>query len=175
MLGLWDYNHFPMIYNEATWERTMADERSLRHQVAGGYFVPIRVLGDGPWDMEVRVGTAAAPARLTEREHRLVKAASRDYLYRASSFVCFGGMEKVESWPPTEVGVIDVDSGEYVANIHWLDWELEPDVVGPRGQRSPDALPDFVVLLNPYGGGEMDWDLGIDTFRWERSDDSEAV
>jgi len=51
-----------------------------------------------------------------------------------------------------------------VAVIHQLDWAKEPGAVGPRGARSPDALPDFVVLLEPRGDRKIDQETSLNTF-----------
>ena len=40
-----------------------------------------------------------------------------------------------------------------MVTMHVVDWEADPESVGPDGQPADDALPDFVVLLSPDTDG----------------------
>jgi hypothetical protein len=159
MLGLWDYNHFPMISDNDSWLQTMFNEESLLRQIGGGYFVPIRVDRDGDFDVEVR-----PQGGISDEELRYLRAASGAYVYRASTCVCFGGIEYVEGAPPTKTGYLDLDAGDYVATIFWLNWHKAPGALTERGMRSNDSLPDYIVLLRKSEGRLEKQALTADTF-----------
>ncbi len=150
MCGLWDPTHFPMIYDLEGWEDTLGDELDLVRQVAGGYFVPVKLNTPGVFEYEVRQG-----AGLSERESGLLAASSRRYLFRSSGMLCFGDYQHLEAVASERVGTMDLGAGEYVAQVHILSWDKEPGSVNEDGFRNDGFLPDLLILLEPAPPGFM--------------------
>lgn len=150
MCGLWDPTHFPMVYDEEGWMDTLGDEVDLVRQVAGGYFVPVRLNTPGVFDYELRLEPG-----LSERESAYLAASSRRFLFRSSGTVCFGDYRHLEAVASERVGVLPVNAGEYVVQAHILSWDREPGAVNEQGYRNDGFLPDLLITLEPAPPGFM--------------------
>lgn len=150
MCGLWDPTHFPMVYDLEGWQDTVGNEANLVRQVAGGYFVPVKLNTPGVFFYEVREGGG-----LTDREQSLLAASSRQYLFRSSGTLCFGDYQHLEAVASEKVGTMPLGAGEYLAQAHILSWDKEPGATNERGWRNDGYLPDLLVILNPAPPGFM--------------------
>lgn len=54
---------------------------------------------------------------------------------------------------PTAPVEIALPAGDYAVTVHLLAWEQELGAVDEQGHATPDALPDFVVVIAPASGG----------------------
>lgn len=162
--ALWDPHHFPMVADPESWQAQLGSEEALLGHVAGGFLVPLRTNAPGVYDLEVRVSWSDAEVGVDEREAGRVLATSGPFLFRSSGLVCFGGLEFLESMPVPEVGTLGILPGDYECRIHLVDWAEEPGCLDEEGLKSQEALPDFIVLLNPVRPGFCP-EVSLQTFR----------
>ncbi|MFF7183500.1 hypothetical protein [Streptomyces sp. NPDC008121] len=164
MLVLWDPQRFEAVVDDDTWEDELLDDEDIVRHIQAGALVPLNVGGDGAFGVLVRSGTAAAPARLTEREaaHQLV--ASQPYLFVSRGRALVGGVEDVSGDAPD--GVIEhlVPEGRHAVVVHLIDWQAEAGSQDKDGRPVPGALPDFVVLVNPAQPGQGAFRTAVHTF-----------
>ncbi len=152
MFALWERSAFSSVVDYKTWESRLLDDSDVENEIAAGRLVPINIHGDSVSEIEVRVGTQANPALLSERESTyLTVSTPAPYLLRAQTVLHFGGIEHIHTDPVPETGSITVDAGEYQVQVHLIDWQQEPGMANPDGSPNDGALPDFVVILNPVG------------------------
>ncbi|MFJ2744294.1 hypothetical protein ACIO3O_32105 [Streptomyces sp. NPDC087440] len=136
MLALWDPEHFTAVVDHDTWENELLEDEDIARHIEAGAFVPLNVGGDGTFEVAVRVGTTAAPARPTAREAAHTLVTSDPYLFVSPGGAHLGGIETVGS----DGYAIPLSPGRHTVTVHLIDWEAEP------GSRT---LPDFLVLLTP--------------------------
>uniref|UniRef100_A0AAU2UYX9 Uncharacterized protein n=1 Tax=Streptomyces sp. NBC_00003 TaxID=2903608 RepID=A0AAU2UYX9_9ACTN len=121
------------------------DDTELAGWIEAGVFVPLNVGGDGTFGVTVRVVDASAEAGgLSEREarHRLVS--SDRYLLVSQGNAVLGGLEEVGNGG-TE---LSLPAGRYAVTVHLIDWQSDPESVGPDGSPAEAALPDFAVTIS---------------------------
>ncbi|MFF2778572.1 DUF6386 family protein [Streptomyces sp. NPDC058052] len=121
MLVLWDPRRFEAVVDDDTWEDELLDDEDIVRHVQEGSLVPLNVGGDGAFSVLVRSGTAAAPARLTEREaiHQLV--ASQPYLFVSRGRAFVSGIEDVSGDAPEGVIEHSVPEGRHAVVVHLID------------------------------------------------------
>ena len=152
MFGVWDRGHFRRVVDYETWEAELLDDADIERHIDVGHFVPITIYSDGAFEFEVRVGTGGERCTLDPRERRYVIASSEPYLFRSvgelnvSAIVCVGAA------PESHIGRIEILAGDYDVMVHQIEWQKEHGATDERGKPSPEALADFVVLLNPSDG-----------------------
>lgn len=157
MCGLWDSATFSHVVNYDKWEAEFGEDSLIARHVAAGHFVPLNLESDGSYQVTARVDTA-----LTEREARYLFVASQPYLFVSTGEARLSGVEHIGE---DDTGVtLAVPAGRWVATIHIIDWEKEPGAVGKNDQPTPNALPDFVVLLRPEGAGDGPYRTEVTTF-----------
>lgn len=153
MFAFWDTAAFRDIVDYDTWESRLCDDESIEREIAAGTLVPINIGSDGIVEIEVRVGTAAAPAALSARESSVLTVSTlQPYRLATSGTAHFGGLEHVHREPVDDCGALSLAGGEYDVMVHLIDWQQEPGMLLPDSTPAPDALPDFVVLINPASG-----------------------
>jgi hypothetical protein len=152
MFALWEKSAFHDVTDYETWESRLLEDSDIENEIAAGRLVPINIHGDSVSEIEVRVGTQAAQASLSERESRHITVSTpAPYFLHAKTTLYFGGIEHVAADPPPETGSLAIEPGDYQVQVHLIDWQQEPDMVNPDGSPKLGALPDFIVVLNPVG------------------------
>ncbi|MFE1522092.1 hypothetical protein ACFW9I_35770 [[Kitasatospora] papulosa] len=164
MLALWDPQHFQAVVDYNTCEKELLEDEDIVRHIQEGAFVPLNVCGDGAFGILVRTASADAPARLTERAaaHRLITSQPSHFVSRGRVLV--GGIETVSG--NASDGVIEhpVPQGRYAVVVHLIDWQAEPGSQDADGRPVPEALPDFVVLINSAQSGQGAYRTAVQTF-----------
>ena len=150
MHGLWDVAAFAGIRDYDSWAAELLEDADIGRQIAAGRFVPLNLGSDGAMEIEVRVGSAADPAALSERERAYLVVSSEPYLLRSGGRVGVSGIEAVSSVPDAAAGEFPLPAGDHAATVHLIAWDEEPGMRTDDGPAA-GALPDYVVLLNPPG------------------------
>ena len=152
MFALWERSAFAGVVDYGTWESRLLEDSDIETEIAAGHLVPINIHSDSVSEIEVRVGTKAAPASLSPRESTyLTVSTPAPYMIRAQTILHFGGIEHIHADPGAETGSLSVEAGEYQADVHLIDWQQEPGMTNADGSPTNGALPDFIVILNPAG------------------------
>ena len=95
---------------------------------------------------------AVAPDVLSERESRHAWLTSDPYLLVVTGQeAALSGIEHV-GHPEAAVARVPLASGRYQVRVTVIDWDQDPESVGPNGRPSANALPDFVVQVVPESG-----------------------
>src|SRR5437588_3878953 len=111
MLCLWDPAAFAAVVDYDTWEDQLCEDKDIRRHIKAGHFVPINTNQgiDGAFAVHLRVGQAAKPAALTDRERTYLLAESpQPYLLVSSGRVCVSGLEGVAGAPGPEVRCVEL-------------------------------------------------------------------
>lgn len=134
----------------ASWPRDPAARSELRWMVRSAVMVPIHLQVSGAFAFAVRVGSQDVPAQLTDREDKCRALISAPYRLRTPSGRLFlSGVERLQTMQPVESLRLDVRPGDYAVTIHLIDVDLDPQSKAADGSWRPDALPDFVLTLQP--------------------------
>ena len=149
MLCLWRPAAFAAVVDYDTWDRELGDDADILRHIAAGDFVPINIGADGAFEIEVRVGSADFPAAPSERERSYLEVSSQPYRFTCDGELRLSGVEHVYGTPDGNVGRLDVVPGEHAVVVHLVGWDREPGMLTAAGTPSPEALPDFVVTVNP--------------------------
>jgi hypothetical protein len=160
---LWDELAFSKVNGYDSWARELENDKDITRHIQAGHFVPLNIRSDGAMEIEVRLGAAATPSTLTERESQYVIVKSEPYLMRSSGHVHMSGIEHVAFPPRADVGTIALPAGAYAVTVHLMAWDEEPGMRTPEGNPAPGALPDFLVFVNPARGDES-FRQSIETF-----------
>ncbi|MDG4822793.1 hypothetical protein O7635_13135 [Asanoa sp. WMMD1127] len=159
LFGLWSPASFPPTTD---WEGELLDDEDVMRHIAAGAFVPINIGADGAFQFVARVGSVAAPAGLSGRERRYAAVVSDAYRFVAPDHdAVISGIEHVGT--ETGLRVPLPDCAHWRVRVALVDWAAEPGQQRADGGPGPDALPDFVVLLNPEAG-EPAYRVRIETF-----------
>lgn len=148
-LAAWDREAFMDVTDFDTWEAALLETEDMERHIRAGCLVPVGIAADGVYEVQVRVGSTNAPAMLDDRELRYRILGSEPYLFRSRGRLYVSGIEYVGA--ELEEGTLeaDVPPGDHAVTVHLLAWGDEPGMADEEGRPAPDALPDFVVLLNP--------------------------
>ncbi len=149
LLCLWRPAAFAAVVDDPTWDRELGDDADILRHIATGDFVPINIGADGAFEIEVRVGSADSPAALGERERSHLEVSSQPYRFTCDGELRLSGVEHVYGTPDDNVARLDLIPGEYAVVVHLVAWDREPGMLTAAGTPSPEALPDFVVTVNP--------------------------
>lgn len=150
MCALWDPASFTGIVDYDTWDAALGEDEQIEAHIGAGAFVPLNIEADHASRALMRVGESAT---LTEREARYVVVTSEPYLFVSTGEARVCGIERI-GYPIEHDGFsLEVPPGGWAATVHLIDWAKEPGSRDPDGRPTPDALPDFVVLLVPDRGG----------------------
>ena len=91
---------------------------------------------------------------LSDRERAYAVVASEPYLLVVTGGeVCLSGIENVgaASYAELRLGIPD---GRYAVRSTIVAWDDEPGALDAQGRPSADALPDFVLEIQPERGTE---------------------
>jgi hypothetical protein len=164
MFALWDREAFPGVVDYDTWEAELLENEDMRRHIRAGHLVPVGTRSDGAFGFAVRVGSADAPAALGDRERRYLAVSSEPYRVRSPGRLYLSGIEYIHAEPEAaSVMAVDVPPGPCAVTVHLLDWDEEPGMTDEAGRPTPDALPDFLVLVNPTAAMEG-FRQSVDTF-----------
>ena len=134
LFGLWSPTSFHDIVDYESWEDALLDDEDIVGHVVAGGFVPINIGGDGAYQFVARVGSASAPAGLTERERPYAAVTSDPYLFVATAGAVISGIEHVGDDP--DIGLrVPLEPGRWAVTVALIDWAAEP------GQRDEDGAP----------------------------------
>jgi hypothetical protein len=163
MFALWHPAWFATIIDYPTWEASLHEDRDIAAHIDAGHLVPVNIGGDGAFQFLVRANASHAPT-LTERERRYHVVASQPYRFQSPGAAYLTGIEHIgaEPWPGTTA--IALPEGQYAVTVNVIDWEAEPGAQDPQGRPTPQALPDFVVLIGPPRGDDIAFRTKIQTF-----------
>jgi hypothetical protein len=143
--ALWDPGSFHGIDDYDSWWEEVFEE--LENHEDAGALVAFHD-ADGRYQAAVRVGSAAAAARLDEREALYRSASSGPHLFVSTGTAVISGIEYVGD--ELDIGLrFSLPAGRWQVEVARIDWEAEPGSRDGEGAPSPDALPDFVLILNP--------------------------
>ena len=161
---LWCPTAFRMIDDYEAWEKELLADSAIRRRIKAAQFVPINIGSDGSFEIELRVGTAKTPEALSDREAKYLVVESKPYRFASDGKMCVSGIEYVHCDPTDAVGVLVLPKGEYAVTMHMIGWDEEPGMADKRGLPKKNALPDFVVLVNPQSEGNTRYRTDIETF-----------
>lgn len=161
MLCLWQAAAFQGVHDYDSWEKELLEDPDIIRHIKQGEFVPINIRSDGVFEVEIRMGAAEA---LDEREKRHLVVTSMPYLFRSVGELHVSGIEHVTARPGDAVGTLRVAPGDYAATIHLIAWDEEPGAADEQGNPKPDALPDFVVLMQPALEKDRNYRTAVETF-----------
>jgi len=150
MCALWDPASFTGIVDYDTWDAAFGEDEQIEAHICTGAFVPINIEADGAFQVLVRVGESAT---LIEREARYLVVTSKPYLFVSTGEARVCGIERVGHPVEHDGFALEVPAGRWAVTVHMIDWAKEPGSRDQDGRPTPDALPDFVVLLVPDSGG----------------------
>jgi hypothetical protein len=155
MLALWRGSAFADVDGYDAWE-SRVNER-LADAIASGELVPVGIQSDGAYGVRV----AVAPDAPTQRETAYTVVTSEPYLLVADDGpVWLSGIEAVGDEQASPMR-LSLPEGRYCVRASIIAWDGEPGAIGPDGRPGPDALPDFLVLVEPSHG--------CDTFRTDEN------
>lgn len=147
MQVLWNPERFASVVDYDSWEDSLLEDEDILQHVLAGMLVPIN-LGDSAFQFVVRVGDSDQTADLTERERARLLVTSDPYLITSAGVLYLSGLEDVSGDSDEEVLHVAAPAGRYAVTVNLIDWESEQGSRTPTGDPSPNALPDFVLLLN---------------------------
>ncbi|WP_456787620.1 hypothetical protein [Cellulomonas sp. P5_C5] len=149
MLALWCVATFDGIDGYDAWASRVEDR--VGAAISGGELVPVNIRSDGAYGVRV----AVSPDTLTERESRYTFVSSEPYLLVVTGEeAALSGIEHI-GYPADAAVRVPLPAGRYAVRVTVLDWDRDPESVGPDGEPTKDALPDFVVHIAPETGQEV--------------------
>lgn len=149
MFGVWDRRYFERIVDYDTWSDELLEDDDIKRHLTAGHFVPITNYSDGVFEFEVRVSGSSEHSDITERERTYLTESSEPYLFCSEGELNLSGIEFIEATPDNNVGTLEVPAGRYTVTVHQLAWQDEPGATDAEGNPSTDALPDFLIIVNP--------------------------
>lgn len=164
MFLLWNPDRFQSVIDYDTWETELLEDEDIERHIADGSVVPITIGADGAFAMVIRVGSAAEPAALTEREIRYLTTSSEPYVLGSDGRACLTGIEDVRSDPGSNSLSFALPSGRWSVTVHLIAWDDEPGARDATGEPGPNALPDFVLLLTPETSPPVPYRTEVETF-----------
>ncbi len=157
MLALWCAAAFDGVNGYADWEERVNDR--LGDAVERGELVPLGIRADGAFGVRLVV----APDGASDRESRWAAVTSEPYLLVVSGgLVCISGLEWVGS-PESAPIRANLPDGRYAVRCTLVAWDEEAAAHGLDGPPGEDALPDFLVLVEP-AEAEADFRTDVVTF-----------
>ena len=146
MLAFWCASSFAEIVDYDTWEARLLDRVGIA--VSRGELVPINIGYDGAYGVRV----AVAPDTLSDRESRYAFVTSDPYLLVVTGEeAALSGIEHVGR-PEDAVLRVPLSAGRYSVRVTVVEWDRDPESVGPDGGPTENSLPDFVVQVAPETG-----------------------
>lgn len=163
MFGLWSPAVFADVIDYDTWESELLEDADIARHVIAGSFVPINIRSDGAFGIVARLGSAHAPAELTDRERRYAVVCSQPYLFVSNGEARISGIEHVTATDDAALRIA-VPVGRWEVTVWLIAWNEEQGQVGETGRPAPSALPDFTLLINPANNRQGNYRTKIETF-----------
>ncbi|MBL7490419.1 hypothetical protein I6A60_40195 [Frankia sp. AgB1.9] len=163
MLAMWAPRSFESVVDYETWESVLLEDEDIRAQVLAGAFVPVNIGADGAFGITARVDSISAPAVLTDRERQHLLVSSAPYLFVSTGEAVISGVEHVRGVPYLGLKA-PVPAGRWQVTVNLIDWQAEPGCRDEAGKPAPNALSDFVLLINPERGADTQYRTQIQTF-----------
>ncbi|MFL0246077.1 hypothetical protein [Candidatus Clostridium stratigraminis] len=160
---IWDPCYFSNINNYDSWERELLEDEDILQHIDKGKFVPINIHSDGAFEFEVRVGTSEVFQQLSECERKYLIVSSEEYRFVSNGYVCISGIEYICNNPDENIGCLSIDRGDYSVTVHLIGWDDEPGMREPDGTPKVEALPDFIIIMNP-SLNEEEYRVDLNTF-----------
>jgi hypothetical protein len=149
MFAIWDSAAFTHILDYDAWETELSEDEDILKHIQIGKFVPINIQSDGGFQFIVRIGNAENLENLNVRESQYIVVSSESYLFDIEGNAFVSGVEHISGNHLGNLPNFSLDKGRYVVNIHMLDWQEKPGSSDENGQATANALPDFLILINP--------------------------
>jgi len=160
MWALWDYAAYEQVDSYDAWQENFCEDEDIARQVETGRFVPVNIRTDGCFAFRVKVDEP-----LDDREREYVAAASGEYLFRTEGTAVLSGLENVTgAYREVSAITLSLPAGSYSAQVFLIDWEKEPGARIDEETPSPDALPDFVLVLTSGADETRRYRTALDTF-----------
>lgn len=160
MWAVWDYETYKNVYDYDEWEKLFCEDEDIKKQIEKKTFVPIYIFEDGCCGFNVKIDE-----ELNEREKKYICVKSEQYLLKSSGKIVVSGIENIgKDVKPTESIIINLAEGNYTVQIYMLSWDEEPGSYLSNGEVSPNALPDFVVLIKSNAKMNCTYRERINTF-----------
>ncbi|MBT2639296.1 hypothetical protein [Bacillus sp. ISL-39] len=160
---VWDFSSFASVKDFDSWEEQLLEDRDILEHIRRGSLVPININSDGAFEFEMRIGTIESHQQLTERERKYLTVSSEKYRLVSNGSVCISGIEYVCNNLDENIGELRIPRGTYSATVHLIAWDDEPNMKKADGTPKNEALPDFVIIVNPEIDGES-YRVDINTF-----------
>lgn len=164
MIAIWVSSAFATIQDQESWEEVFLSDEAIVNLITRGKLAPININADGAFQVVVRIGNTEQVEGLSEREKGFVFLTSQAYRLDIDSKVCVSGIEDVSSTGHDHRCCFEPVQGEYSVVIHMIDWEAEPGMKENDGSPGPNALSDFVVIINPMAPGATGFRTKLVTF-----------
>lgn len=160
MWGLWNYDTYKHVDDYDKWEPLFCEDEDIVKQIESYCFVPIYIFEDGCRSFTIRIDE-----EISEREKKYICVQSEEYLLKSTGRVIVSGIEKIEQKISSErVIELDLPEGYYSVKIYLIAWDEEPGAYLDDGEISPNALSDFVVIINSNANLELEYRTKINTF-----------
>lgn len=165
MWALWDYDTYKNVNSYEEWEPLFCEDQDIEKQISKHAFVPINICEDGCYAFAVKVNEP-----LSDREEKYLCVKSEEYLFHSNGKAIVSGIDHIESSISEKHCIcLDLPEGYYSVVVCLISWDEEPNAYLPDGSISPDALSDFVVLINTESNIEgKKYGYRVETFEADR-------
>lgn len=149
MFGVWDRHYFERVVDYDTWSDELLEDEDIERHVTAGHFVPITNYSDGAFEFEVRFSGSDGHSDINDRERLYLTESSGPYRFHSQGELNLSGIEFVAATLESDVSTLELSAGWYTVTVHQLDWQDEPGSTDAEGNPATDALPDFLIIVNP--------------------------
>lgn len=161
MWGIWDYQTYQFIESYDEWDPEFCEDEDILRQIKAQTFVPIYLGSDGCCKFRLK-----ADGELEEHERACILGESQEYLFRTQGDIALSGIENIgENFEDEDGILIEAEPGLYSVKVYIIDWEKDPESVGPDGEPTEGSLPDFIVMLNSEPDEGKTYYEGLETFK----------
>lgn len=158
--GLWDYYQYKNVNSYDEWEKLFCEDKDILKQIDISKFVPININSDGCFQFRIKLNEP-----LDERESRYILVKSDEYLLNTDGTVILSGIENIDcAVRDNECIRFNLNKGYYSIVIHLIEWDAEPNMKLEDGTPSHNALPDFIVSIQPTNNINKSYRKELDTF-----------
>lgn len=160
MWGLWNYDTYKHIDDYDKWESLFCEDEDIVKQIESHCFVPVYIFEDGCRSFTIRIDE-----EISQREKDYICVQSEEYLLKSTGRVIVSGIDKIEQKISSErVIELDLPEGYYSVKTYLIAWDEELGAYLDDGEISPNALSDFVVIINSNANLELEYRTKINTF-----------
>ena len=157
---LWDYEQYKGIDSYDDWEPVFLEDEDIEKQIEIAKAVPINIHSDGCFQFRIKVNE-----ELDERESKYVCVKSEEYRLVTDGVIVLSGLENIYgNVTEDECIKVKVEKGGYSVTVYLIEWAAEPGMKKEDGSPMPDALPDFIVLIQDERTVGKEYRKAVDTF-----------